>query len=291
VGPWRMPDETRLTPSQEWLFRAYRQGRRFAYHNHISVLCIHAGTRRHSYLLRSSPDHERAWTWITRGEQGRRELLECVVLEQAARLQAQQNRLRRSFIQGPLGYVRALAVDSLRRLGVHPIAAERFLDGEAKGDWIARVRKFTGEAPEISPGEKLFFGRAAAEPFLGRGWHDAEDGGRWSAASRAEILFSVAPGTADLVLELSGHPLRLPDRTEFALNGSPILSLTVDQQHTVVRLPIFGSGVFWLTISVHSPAVPHDSLDTRTLGFWISWLQIVTADRQNDSGGKPKPKD
>ena len=47
VGLWRAPETTRLSPSQEWLFRAHRQGRRLAYHRHISVLWIYGGTRKH----------------------------------------------------------------------------------------------------------------------------------------------------------------------------------------------------------------------------------------------------
>jgi Glycosyl transferase family 2 len=293
VGRWLAPQETRLSPSQEWLFRAYRQGRRLAYHRQVSVLCIHAGTRRHSYLIRRSPDHERAWAWIAAGEPARAALLECVAVEQAGRLQIQEGQLRRLRAEGPFKRTRERAVDLLRRLGVHPVATERLFEGDGKGDWIARVRRFTGEAPAIRRGETLFLGSQAAEPFLGRGWHEAETTGRWSAASEAEILFSIAAdGAEDLVLELSGRPLRLPDRVTLALNGSPVLTQTFDQPETLVRLPIRGSGSFWLTITVQAPTKPSalgNSTDARTLGFWISWLRIVRNNREDNACSQPAP--
>jgi glycosyltransferase involved in cell wall biosynthesis len=295
VGPWLAPRRTRLSPSQEWLFRAYRQKRRMAYHRHVSVLCIHAGTRRHSYLIRQSPDHERAWTWIASGNQTRDALLQCVALEQAGRLQIQNSQLQRFRARGLLRHTKAFAVDFLRRVGVHPVAAERLLNGEGKGDWIAGVRRFTGEAPTIELGETLFIGSQAAEPFLGRGWHEAEGTGRWSAASQAEILFSVAAeGAEDLVLELSGRPLRLPDRVTFALNGSPVSSQILDKPETLVRLPIRGIGSFWMTITVRAPTSPHamaNSPDMRTLGFWISWLRIVPNNREDAARSQPEPGD
>ena len=140
--------------------------------------------------------------------------------------------------------------------------------------------------------ETLILGSQAAEPFLGRGWHEPEGNGRWTAASEAEILFSVAADdAADLVLELSGRPLRLPDRVAFALNGSPLPSQVFDQADTLVRLPIRGSGSFWLTITVEAPTSPSalgDSTDTRTLGFWISWLRIVENDRADGAPGRPE---
>jgi hypothetical protein len=295
VGSWLAPRQTRLSPSQEWLFRAYRQKRRIAYHRHVSVLCIHAGTRRHSYLIRQSPDHERAWTWIAAGNQMRDALFQCVALEQAGRLQIQNNQLQRFRAPSPLTYSKALAVGFLRRLGVHPVAAERLLDGEGKGDWIARVRRFTGEAPTIVRGETLFIGSRAAEPFLGRGWHEAEGTGRWSAASQAELLFNVAAeGAEDLILELSGGPFRLPDRVTFALNGSPVLSQVFDKPETLIRLPIHGIGSFWMTITVLAPTSPRamgNSPDMRTLGFWISWLRIVPNNREDASCSHPEPGD
>ena len=174
VGPWCDPETTRLSPSQEWLFRAHRRGRRLTYHRHISVLCIYGGTRKHSYLIRSSPEHERAWLWITGGEALRRALLECAALEQSAQLKSDRDWLMRFRAEGRFPALRKLAVGLLRHFGVHPVAVERVFEGTGKGDWIAQIRSFTGQAPALAPGEVLHIGTSAAEPYLGSGWHRGE---------------------------------------------------------------------------------------------------------------------
>jgi GT2 family glycosyltransferase len=278
VGPWRAPEETRLSPSQEWLFRAQRQGRRLAYHRHVSVLCIHAGVRRHSYVVRASPEHERAWTWISGGDGSRAALLQCAALEQSARLKHESDALRRYRAEGRFPRARRFAVETLRRAGVHPVAVERFLDGETKGDWIAKIRRFTGEAPRLALGETLQPGSSAADPYFGRGWHQPQDGGRWSAEVSAEILFSVEAGP--LVLELAGLPLRWPCEVTFALNGESALTHRYEAPDTVVRLPLRAGGSYWLTIAVDDIATPVSlgaSPDTRAVGFWLQWIRLVAA--------------
>jgi len=279
VGKWRSEQTTRLSPSQEWLFRAYRQGRRLAYHRHASVLCIHAGTRRLSYAARRSPEHERAWTWIAQGNEARAALLQCAAIEQAGALLSHKKLLKRFLAQGRRAKLRALAVAALRHLGFHPVAAERFLEGQRKGDWIAGIRRFTGEAPDLPRDETLYLGSGLADPFIGAGWHGAEGSGRWSAGRHADILFNLAAGgPEDWVLELSGRPLQSPQTVEFSVNNRPILRQIFDESETAVRLPMRGSGTFWLTIRVETAATPQamtGSSDTRTLGFWLSWLRIV----------------
>jgi len=287
VGPWRAESRTRLSPSQEWLFRAYRRPCRFAYNPHVSVLCIHAGERRHSYIVPRSPEHERASTWIAAGEPARTALLECAAVEQAGRLLKFHWDARHPQPGSARDRVRAWTVEGLRRVGVHPVAVERLLTGQRKGDWIAGIRRLTGEAPELPVGETLHAGAPLAEPFFGRGWHPAEIDGRWTRAGAADILFGV---TADAgracVLELCGQCLRVPDQVSFALNGRPLLTTTIDRADTVTRLPVSGRGNFWLSITAQSPAAPRDLLgvdDPRMLGFKLSWLRLVEAEPASPS--------
>ena len=170
VGPWRAPETTRLSPSQEWLFRAHRQGRRLAYHRHISVLCIYGGTRKHSYLIRSSPEHARAWTWITGADAPRAALLACATLEQAAQAKNNRDWVMRFRAEGRFPRVRKLAVSVLRRFGVHPVTVERLFEGTAKGDWIAEIRRFhrrgAGPCPGPNPLSRDQRGGAVSRPRL-----------------------------------------------------------------------------------------------------------------------------
>ncbi len=291
VGPWRTAETTRLSPSQEWLFRAYRQGRRLVFHRYVSVLCIHAGVRRHSYVIWRSPDHERAWSWVAAGSHARCALLECAALEQAGRMQVQQDELRRLGTQGLLPSLRRKIVNGLRRIGMHPVAVERFFAGQPKGDWISQIRRFTGEAPEAIQGETIFLGSSTAEPFLGRGWHPPEKTGRWTSSTWAEILFSItANDVEESVFELSGHPLIVPKKVIFELNGLPVLTKIFDQLDTTVRMPVRGRGVFWLTITVETLASPStlttSSSDTRSLGFWMSWFRLVRSGQLSGNSGE-----
>jgi hypothetical protein len=243
------------------------------------VLCIHAGVRQHSYVVRASPEHERAWSWITGGEAARAALLECAALEQSARLKTEYDQLRRLRAEGRFPRTRRLAVDVLRRFGAHPVAVERFMDGQPKGNWIAQIRRFTGEAPQIEPGQTLDFSSSSADHYLGRGWHPPETGGRWSSERRGEIVFSIA-NAEDCVIELSGWPLRAPSDVTFALNGVTALTHHYDAPDTVFRLPLRGPGSFWLTIAVEQAASPQSlgvSDDPRTLGFWLQRMRLVAS--------------
>jgi hypothetical protein len=281
VGPWCAESKTRLSPSQEWLFRAHRRQCKFVYNPHVSVLCIHAGSRRHSYIVGRSPENDRAFTWAAAGEPARTALLECAAVEQASRLVKCQWEARRFETLGVSRGWRVLAVEGLRRIGFHPVAVARLLAGEGKGDWIARVRRFTGEAPELHPGETMQACVPLAEPFFGRGWHPAEAEGRWTRGGAADFVFSLpADAAVKWVLELCGRSLRLPDQVSFNLNGRPLLTTTIKDGPTVTRLPIIGRGGFWLSITAQSPATPHDVFgadDVRMLGFQLLWFRLVAA--------------
>jgi glycosyltransferase involved in cell wall biosynthesis len=291
VGPWLPPTATRLSPSQEWLYRAARQGRRLAFHRHVSVFCIHADTHRYPYLVRRSPYHDRAWTWIEAGEQGRTALLECAALDMAATLRLNDRELKLLRASGFRPYCRALLIDVMRRLGFHPFAVERALMFRSRA-WLDRSRRQASEPPKLAPGETLELGSAAADLFLSRGWHPAEITGRWTAGSRGEMCFTVVPdGSEDRILELSGHPLRFPDHVTFSVNGKLALIHHFDrEQPEVLRIPFKGDGSVWLSIEVKSPTSPSalgKNPDTRTLGFRLMWIRLLQADALNNAPSGP----
>lgn len=271
VGPWLAIAETRLSPSQEWLFRAHRQGRRLAYHKYVSVLCIHAGVRRYSYVGPRSVEHERAWSWIEAGPSERAELLNCVAVRQAAEILRRQRKR-------PHRRVLSLFSGLLARNGIHPHSAKRFLKGMGRGRFVVDHRRFTSEPPQISPGAVVEWGTAAARDFLGRGWHAAESGGRWTAGDTAEIFFRLPPDRKGGFLELRGHPLRRPQSVSFSLNDREPIRHVFEADETVMRLPIDFPGPFRLAITVEAPSSPYalgTSTDKRTLGFWISRLSFI----------------
>ena len=58
VGPWRSARSLFVTPSQEWLFRAWRSDATLELIPRVSVLLIFSGERKGSYVSDSSPEHE-----------------------------------------------------------------------------------------------------------------------------------------------------------------------------------------------------------------------------------------
>jgi glycosyltransferase involved in cell wall biosynthesis len=278
VGPWLAADKTRLSPSQEWLYRASKQGRRMLYHRHVSVLCIHSGVRRYSYLVADSVEHERAWNWIQAGPPERIRLLNCVAVQKADELWQTQRKQRPSMLR---------VIDKwLAAAGIHPHAAERFFHGIGKGGFVADHRRFTQQPVQVAIGETVQLGVAAADEHLGRGWHGGEGGGRWSSSGLAEIFFSTPaaaePGNHTLLL--CGHPFRRPDTVAFAVTGTPVLTKVIEDAETIIRLPLAGTGAHRVTIEIASPTSPSKlqrSDDERTLGFWACWMRIErNADEQ-----------
>lgn len=65
VGPWRTVDELWVTPSQDWLFGAWRSGATLRFRDHVSVLVIASGATATSIgrrtNMRTSPRK-----WVTR---------------------------------------------------------------------------------------------------------------------------------------------------------------------------------------------------------------------------------
>jgi hypothetical protein len=276
VGEWLQPQETRLSPSQEWLFRAHRQGRHMAYHPYVSVLCIHSGVRRYSYVSAHSFEHERAWSWIKAGPVERSNLMNCVAVQDASELV----RLRKALAQRENRW-RTLIERAVEHVGIHPHSLQRFREGLARGKWVSNHTGFTAsKPPELPLQTPLPIGNAGADVFLGRGWHAGEGRGRWSAAEVAEIFFTAPQYDGNLTLQIFGHTLRGGDRVRFRLNGASEIIETSEGRDKVTIIPLSGKGAFHLTVSVDNPTSPQNlgqSGDSRVLGYWMSWLRIAPA--------------
>jgi GT2 family glycosyltransferase len=279
VGPWLPPEMTRLSPSQEWLYRAHRQGRHMAYHPYVSVICIHSGVRRYSYVGASSFEHERAWTWLIAGPAERLNLMHCVAVQEAVELVG-----LRAALAGRVRPMRAITESVLEKLGVHPHSTRRFFEGLAKGAWVGNHTRFTSlKPPELHLNERIPVGSGAADDFLGRGWHLRELHGRWSSGEIAEIFFSVPTQEDDaenLLLEICGHPLRAGDKVTFTLNDDTPVTKTIGGADEVTAIALPGPGTFRLTIAIKDPTSPQSlgrSSDARILGYRLTWLRVAPA--------------
>ena len=168
-------------------------GSRMAYHPYVSVLCIHSGARRCSYRFPDTTEHERAWSWLTAGPQERLNLMHAVALHGAAdfigirKQLARQEHPARSWLEG-----------ALQKFGVHPELTRRFFQGTKKGESVGHHMPFTSSMPPpLAFAEQTHMGELIpTNAYLGRGWHEAEDTGRWTAGATAELFFTIPAGAS-----------------------------------------------------------------------------------------------
>ena len=280
VGPWLSPSETRLSPSQEWLHRANERGRRMAYHPYVSVLCIHSGVRRYSYLFSDCMEHERAWSWLAAGPEERLNLMHAVAVHGAAdfigirKQLARREHAVRSWLEG-----------ALQKFGVHPHSTQRFFEGLTKGEWVGNHTRFTSSMPPLLPlVAQTHIGDRTADAYLGRGWHGGEKKGRWTSGATAELFFTIPEEVASsrpCVLEICGYPLRDGDAVTFQINGEAPVTKDVSWANQIATINLPDAGAYRLTLSVEAPTSPFrlgDSNDRRILGFRLGWVRLTPRD-------------
>ena len=144
VGPWRPALECRTESSQDWLFRAFRQGRSLRCTGKLGVLTIPSGDRPGSYARRE--EHEnRHYALRMREDPGllREEILGAVALELAAR------RSQPGLALSAKRILRRLSYGPCLRLGVHPRALRNFLRGRPRGWGIQQLRQIRGLPPLV----------------------------------------------------------------------------------------------------------------------------------------------
>jgi hypothetical protein len=134
-------------------------------------------------------------------------------------------------------------------------------------------------------GAAVMIGSAAADPFLGQGWHPGRGAGRWTGSRTAEMFFRAPSNREQGFLELSGRPFRLPEAVSFALNDREMITHRFEQGDAVVRLPVSFPGPFRLTITV-SPLALGLSDDGKMLGFWLSSVRFVSDGAADEQPGK-----
>ena len=135
VGPWRQESQSLVTPSQEWLFRACRQGRRIVCSDAVSLLVLYSGARKGAY--RESGFSEHGHVFALMSSPGFTDTLAASMATSERRLERTlSRRLRRlyAFVCEPL----------LKRLGIHPLAPEMRVRYGGRGGFVRRWKQLTG---------------------------------------------------------------------------------------------------------------------------------------------------
>ncbi|WP_147392168.1 glycosyltransferase family 2 protein [Algoriphagus lacus] len=140
LGPWKMEKDLYVTPSQEWLFRAWKSGIKFHFPARCGILVIISGARKGSYKMNSSFEHEFFYQRLND------HALKSKLYERAAIFVSKK--LHKELFFDPKLLIKRLGGYQLdwflKKLGIHPTAVRfRFAWGK-KGGLIEYARKNSG---------------------------------------------------------------------------------------------------------------------------------------------------
>lgn len=142
-GPWRMEKDLYVTPSQEWIFRAFLKKAKFHNANRIGVIVLLSGERRNSYLKKDSPEHRLISTNLQQ-DSFLKDLYEKGAIRTKNEL---QNHLYFSWNLF-LRWILYLPIDwILIKLEIHPNAFRFRRAWKKRGELVRKVRKTTGLDP------------------------------------------------------------------------------------------------------------------------------------------------
>jgi len=180
IGPWRRYSECHATPSQEWLFRAWRAGKDLRYTPRLTALALPSGGRPAAYANRDFLENAAVYDRIRRDPGFRQEILigiaEHYSFEQAsAPIFDSARRTFRHLVHltlardggWPTGeYTPPLWVAVKKRLlrwagaaGFHPMSLEFRLKFRRKGDFIRYLRRLRGLPADTPPPRRTVAGQ------------------------------------------------------------------------------------------------------------------------------------
>lgn len=138
VGPWRHSRSCWAAPSQDWLLRAWRQGKKIVASDRVTVIAVHASRYRNCFLERRSQLHETLWQRMENEPDFREGEVTAALLAALER----EKSLR--LFPHIAGLARSLAYRLLLTMGIAPIQAKYRLRNLRRGAYIDRIRRFRG---------------------------------------------------------------------------------------------------------------------------------------------------
>lgn len=142
LGGWRPATSTHaVTPSQDFLTRAWQRGKDMRCHPRVTALTLSSGARPNSFKLRDSEQHEALLSRLT--EPGFREhLITDTAIQSARRTHELQLRL-----DGWLARLNHRIDRFLVGRGLRPDSVRNRLAGRSKGWFVNHLRQIGGLAP------------------------------------------------------------------------------------------------------------------------------------------------
>jgi glycosyltransferase involved in cell wall biosynthesis len=140
VGPWRHSRSCWAVPSQDWLLRAWRLGKKIVASDRITVIAVHASNYRDCFRESRSAVHEALWQRLQAETHFRENEVTAAALDALEK--------EKSLRPGPhlAGLGRALAYRLLLALRIPPILAKYRLRSWRRGAYLDRIRRRRGLA-------------------------------------------------------------------------------------------------------------------------------------------------
>lgn len=141
LGPWKLESELFVTPSQEWLFRAFKKRVTFFFPKRVGLLIIHSAERKGFYLENKSFEHDYFFSKLNSPEL-KAELLEKAAIQSSARHNHLIHNIPHSLFKRMLG---APFQRLLGRFNIHPNTFRLYMKWGKKGKLIEHLKKIAEE--------------------------------------------------------------------------------------------------------------------------------------------------
>jgi glycosyltransferase involved in cell wall biosynthesis len=147
-GPWRLEHQMWVTPSQDWLFRAWRRGARVHCSDRITLIALYSGSRRDIYRRREAPEHQFLFEETIASDRLRARLLDPLhgwLADETGKARRGTRRRRANLRKRVPDLLRATGDALLTGAGVHPntfAMMRRY--GRARGGLIDSYKRFHG---------------------------------------------------------------------------------------------------------------------------------------------------
>jgi hypothetical protein len=151
-GPWRLEHEMWVTPSQDWLFRAWRRGALIHCSDRITVIALYSGSRSDTYRRRESREHQFVFEETIASDRLRSNLLDPLqhwIADETGKARRGIRRRRRNLKKLVPDLARAACDALLAGANVHPntfAMMRRY--GRARGGFIDAIHRFHGLGDE-----------------------------------------------------------------------------------------------------------------------------------------------
>jgi glycosyltransferase involved in cell wall biosynthesis len=135
-GPWRLEHETYVTPSQDWLFRAWKRDARLQYASKFTLITLPSGERALSYAKPESTEHKVAFDAFVENSSNLPMLINAVEEGEREKRKLLRVRIRRIY---EIFVGRPLII-----MGIHPNTLGMILKYGRKGGMVNYWRNKTG---------------------------------------------------------------------------------------------------------------------------------------------------